>query len=139
MSSMTIRRIHKYAGLFFAPTILFFALTGVLQTFDLHKVRPGNQPSELMLRAAALHKDQTPSIRKKSAGPAKAGPSSKSEDGPSPAQLMLKAFVAAASLSLVLTTLLGVILALQAVRGRALAWIVLGFGIIAPTLVILAM
>jgi hypothetical protein len=32
---------HHYLGLFFAPTILFFAITGGLQMFGLHETARG--------------------------------------------------------------------------------------------------
>ena len=32
-----LRQIHLYLGVFTAPAILFFALSGVLQTFGLHE------------------------------------------------------------------------------------------------------
>ena len=56
-----VRRLHLYSGVLFAPAILFFALTGLIQVFDLHKARPaaGYRPAGLILRLAALHKDQT--------------------------------------------------------------------------------
>ena len=37
MDLVQLRRIHYYAGVFFAPTIIFFAFTGVLQVFKLHE------------------------------------------------------------------------------------------------------
>ena len=56
-----VRKLHLYSGVLFAPAILFFALTGLIQVFDLHKARPaaGYRPAGLILRLAALHKDQT--------------------------------------------------------------------------------
>jgi len=42
----TIRLWHWYAGVFFAPTIIFFAFSGVMQVFKLHeayRATPGAQ------------------------------------------------------------------------------------------------
>ena len=36
-----LRDLHNWLGVFFAPGILFFALSGVLQTFGLHESGPG--------------------------------------------------------------------------------------------------
>jgi hypothetical protein len=38
-SLQSIRLMHRYLGLFFAPTILFFAITAGLQMFGLHRDR----------------------------------------------------------------------------------------------------
>jgi hypothetical protein len=46
MNLVTLRLIHYYAGVFFAPTIIFFAFSGVLQVFKLHETyrdTPGAQ------------------------------------------------------------------------------------------------
>ena len=37
MDLVKLRLIHWYAGVFFAPTIIFFALSGVFQIFKLHE------------------------------------------------------------------------------------------------------
>ncbi len=36
-----IRQLHLYLGTFFAPSIIFFALTGAIQLFGLHEGHPG--------------------------------------------------------------------------------------------------
>jgi hypothetical protein len=41
-SLKSIRIMHRYLGLFFAPTILFFAITGGLQMFGLHEAARGS-------------------------------------------------------------------------------------------------
>ena len=46
MNLVTLRLVHYYAGVFFAPTIIFFALSGVFQVFKLHEAyreTPGAQ------------------------------------------------------------------------------------------------
>jgi hypothetical protein len=52
-----IRQLHRLAGLFFAPTILFFAGTGAIQTLRLHEGGPGRVPIWLA-DATSLHKHQ---------------------------------------------------------------------------------
>lgn len=56
-----IRQLHFYLGVFFAPSILFFALTGALQTFGLHE--KSNTPA-LVAELAQIHKNQTVSSRR---------------------------------------------------------------------------
>lgn len=55
------RQIHLYLGLFSAPAILFFALSGALQTFSLHQAKKGNdyKPANWIAVMAELHKNQT--------------------------------------------------------------------------------
>jgi len=133
------RRLHRLSGLFFAPTLLFFALTGVLQVFDLHKIRPGNAPSALVLKAASLHKNQTTHIRSRTATPAKAGADLKSPEETSLAHQALKAFAAIASAFLLLTTFLGATLALGSARDRLASALALVGGVLIPLFLVLAL
>jgi hypothetical protein len=41
-SLKSIRIMHRYLGMFFAPTILFFAITNGLQMFGLHGTARGS-------------------------------------------------------------------------------------------------
>ena len=56
-----VRLTHLYSGVFLAPAILFFALTGALQTFSLHETTNGSsyQPARWIVVLAQLHKKQT--------------------------------------------------------------------------------
>src|SRR5579862_8066073 len=60
------RQWHLYLGTFFAPSIIFFALTGALQLFGLHEGHPGEayQPPEWVQKLSSIHKDQTVSERR---------------------------------------------------------------------------
>jgi len=55
------REWHLYLGTLFAPSIIFFALTGALQLFGLHEGRPGGayQPPVWIQKLASIHKKQT--------------------------------------------------------------------------------
>lgn len=60
-----MRQIHFYLGMFFAPAIIFFALTGAVMTFELHESRPGKlyrAPVWLAL-PAQIHKKQSLDLR----------------------------------------------------------------------------
>ena len=54
------REWHLYLGTLFAPSILFFAMTGAMQLFGLHKGRPGaaHQPAVWIQKLASIHMDQ---------------------------------------------------------------------------------
>ena len=41
---MQIRAIHTYVGMLIAPTVLFFACTGILQIYSLHEAHGGYTP-----------------------------------------------------------------------------------------------
>lgn len=55
-----VRQLHLYLGVFFAPAILFFSLTGALQLFGLHEGHPGEayQPPKWISTLSSIHKDQ---------------------------------------------------------------------------------
>lgn len=55
------RTIHLYLGVFTAPALLFFAITGGLQTFSLHETTRGSSytPPAWLATVALLHKKQT--------------------------------------------------------------------------------
>ncbi|MGH8158028.1 MAG: PepSY domain-containing protein [Rhodanobacter sp.] len=55
------RSIHLYLGVFTAPMLLFFAITGGLQTFSLHETTRGSSyvPPAWLASMAQLHKKQT--------------------------------------------------------------------------------
>ncbi|MEJ0006719.1 MAG: hypothetical protein WDM77_10260 [Steroidobacteraceae bacterium] len=56
--TIRLRRWHAYMGLLIAPSVLFFALTGVLQIFNLHEAHGTYQPALLLEKLSAVHKDQ---------------------------------------------------------------------------------
>lgn len=55
------RLFHLYLGVFTAPALLFFAITGGLQTFSLHERARGSDytPPAWLATMAQLHKKQT--------------------------------------------------------------------------------
>ena len=54
-----VRLLHLCLAALFAPAILFFAVTGALQTFTLHKANATYAAPDWIVRAAAVHKRQT--------------------------------------------------------------------------------
>src|SRR5450756_799985 len=57
-SLKAIRSMHHFVGVFFAPTILFFAVTGGLQMFGLHETSRGSSyvPPAILVHLSQLHK-----------------------------------------------------------------------------------
>ena len=55
------RQLHLYLGTFFAPSIVFFALTGAVQLFGLHEGHRGEayEPPAWIAKLGSLHKNQT--------------------------------------------------------------------------------
>ena len=55
------RVVHLYLGVFTAPMLLFFAITGGLQSFSLHETTRGSSytPPAWLASMAQLHKKQT--------------------------------------------------------------------------------
>jgi hypothetical protein len=140
----SLRQWHHYLGVFFAPTIIFFAFTGALQTFSLHEAKGyGGRPAPSWIAwMASVHKDQAPP-REKHADATKpaltpaatARPSSGHADdrhadagGKRPSPLPLKIFVVLLAVSLILSTTIGAVIALnnRAMRTRSIALLVLG-------------
>jgi hypothetical protein len=71
---------HHYIGVFFAPAIRFFAITGSLQMFGLHETSRGSSyvPPAILVHLSQLHKKGTLYLP-----PRKAGPSAPAkDDGP---------------------------------------------------------
>jgi hypothetical protein len=103
-----IRRIHFYLGVFFAPIIILFALSGALQTFRLQESPKGSTyaPPGWIVKLADIHKDQRAAH----------------EPGRS-RSLPLQWFVVLMSVGLVITSLLGIYMALKNNRDK---WLVIG-------------
>ena len=149
-----LRRYHQYLGLFFAPWIILFSVSGALQTFRLNEAKGyGGPPPQWMVWLSAVHKDQGPPRTPRAEKPrtvaaavdehdhdhadehdhADAAPKAGqavavAQDSKRPNPLPLKIFVVLLSLSLIVSTLMGVVIALanRAVRRSSMVLLVLG-------------
>ena len=67
-----LRKVHLYLGIFTTPALLFFAITGALQTFSLHETTQGSnyKPPAWIASLAQLHKKQTTAVPPRRARPA---------------------------------------------------------------------
>jgi len=141
----TIRLRHRYMGLIFASAILFFAFSGAVQTFDLHKAnaRTGYTSPMWILNMAQIHKSQNMNVSKAKSKPRKAesdaadsapddAPVPKSAANPRHSALPMKWFVVIMSAGLILSTLLGIYMAFQYGGDRRLAWGALLAGTVMP-------
>ena len=129
-----VRLVHFYLGVFFAPLIIFFAFTGILQVFKLHesyRETAGSQ-GDWIAWFAQFHKEQAWIPPK--AAPAKAAPP-KAAPGKAPESLWAKPtkwLVALMGVALMATTLLGLYMAFNYPRRRRGCVIALTAGIVLP-------
>jgi hypothetical protein len=107
-----LRSIHLYLGCLFAPLLLFFAISGIWQTLGLH--------SPVMDRLSTIHTE----VRWKNPG---------GELG----SFALRMFVIVMAASFVLTTILGIVMAVKYGRSRRAAYYCLLFGVVVPCVLVL--
>ena len=142
-----LRQLHIYISVFVAPSLVFFALTGALQTFRI----PDQKTTPMLIqKLARVHKDDVfagKPERPKGANPgppaAKAPEHEPDHDhghdaGPKLATEVLKWFFAAVSVAIALTTLVGVWMALTYNRRKVVVWALLIAGMAAPALILAA-
>lgn len=139
-----IRKFHVYLGVFIAPSILMFAISGALQVFRLHEANPGYQPPALVEKLGRLHKDQVfavappkrarpPQAAGKPGGPARP----EAREPVNQAKLALQWFAIATGATLTVSTLLGLWMALAYNGRKGLMWLLLAAGVAAPVAMIL--
>jgi uncharacterized iron-regulated membrane protein len=119
---MTLRRWHTYVGIFIAPSVLFFAMTGIVQLFSLHEARDGYTPPPIIERLGRVHKDQVFSLgRHRPPPPAAARPAARpppekasgpKHDQPKVATYLLKWFFTIVALGLIASTGMGLYMSL---------------------------
>ena len=147
-----LRGTHNYVGVFLAPTILFFAITGGLQMFGLHETERGSsyQPPGWLMHLSQLHKKGTLYMAPKR--PALA-PAAKVEAprpealkplaapvvpaGPPHNPLPMKVFFALTALGLITSTLTGLVMAWKYARRKGIVAATLVAGVVVPLLLLL--
>jgi hypothetical protein len=129
---MTLRLVHYYAGVFFAPTIIFFALSGVFQVFKLHETyreTPGAQGGPIAWMSQ-VHKESA--LIPPKAAPAKAP----ARDGAAPAHAerssLFKWFAALMGISLIGASLAGLWIAFNYPKRRKPFFAALFAGLVIP-------
>ncbi len=158
------RLLHLYLGIFTAPALIFFSITGALQTFSLHETTRGSdyKPPKIIAELSQLHKKQTLVIpAKKPQPPAQAKPEgdNSAEDkhhadksaAPTPSTpkaaeappaktknlIPMKIFFLFVSVSLLTSTITGLYMSYKYIRNKRLVTACLAAGIILPVLLTL--
>src|SRR5262249_55408724 len=113
--------IHLYLGCFFAPILLFFIVTGCLQTFHLHESRKDGsyQASALVQAASEVHLNQRTGV-----------------DGwPMKSSKEFQLFVLLMSVGILTTTILGIVMAFKYTKPW-IVWSCLAAGIVIPIILL---
>jgi hypothetical protein len=146
-----LRRLHQYLGLFFAPALLLFSLSGALQTYRWQEPQGfGGRPPGWIVWMASVHKDQAqPRPPRAEGGPEGAapkavpagaiakGPAAKGPEKKGPGRRQaLMLFVGLFGLALFLSTLLGISIALANRAARRTNLLILAAGAIVPLLLL---
>ena len=126
-----LRRLHLYVGMVFAPAIIFFAFSGMIQTIGL---QDGPTPPAWIKVMANIHKKQVAfrPQRPKPAGPAMPRFPRAPEAAAPASTIPFKAFVLLLSLGLIASAVLGIVIALTNRATRRMSWIMLAVGLVLP-------
>ena len=115
-----IRRLHLYLGCFFAPLLLFYLATGWYQTLHPDRRKNPGEADDWIARFRSVHVDQIyPAERANAYSPT-----------------LFRALIVIMSLALILTLVLGIILAFRSLRNRWPVWLSLGLGILVPVVLL---
>ncbi|WP_394761213.1 hypothetical protein [Phenylobacterium sp.] len=138
-----IRQLHVYLSVFVAPSLLFFAATGALQTFRI----PDQKTAPMVIqKLARLHKDDVfaekpPRPKRAESHDAGKGSEAKSPEKPpeKPPEkrsvTAMKWFGVTVSIGMAITTLFGLWMALVYSRNKLLVWLLLMAGIATPMVI----
>ena len=121
MNIKALRNVHLYLGCFFAPLLLFFVISGCLQTFGLHRQMKNSsyRPPPVLQSLSEVHQWQRWG----------------STSTPAKPSLPFRWFMLAMSLGFIVTTILGILMAFQ--MGRAsIAVILIGLGSLIPAILL---
>ena len=134
--TLRLRKWHAYIGLLIAPSVLFFALTGALQIFNLHEAHGTYQPALVIEKLSAVHKDQVfaepHDHPPPNAGPAP-GPQAGADEDKLPAStLVLKWYFLVVGVGLAVSTLIGIWMGVTQLRSKAVALTLLIAGVLLP-------
>ncbi|HXI69797.1 MAG TPA: hypothetical protein VNN22_05495 [Verrucomicrobiae bacterium] len=106
-----LRSLHLYLGCVFAPLLLFFAISGIWQTLGIR--------SPLLRLMATIHT------------------SHELKSGGGLSSVSLKVFVLTMTVSFIVMTILGVVMAMKYGQSRRVVFYCLALGVILPLMLIL--
>jgi hypothetical protein len=115
---LRLRRLHLYLGVFFAPMLLFFIVTGWYQTAFQDRRKSVFEASAVMDRLRAVHADQTFPVASAN----------------SYSTMSFRWLVYIMSAALIATLVLGLVLAFRTMKRKSLVWLMLALGFIVPAL-----
>jgi hypothetical protein len=113
-----IRRIHLFLGCFFAPLLLFYVSTGWYQSVTLRRNKGVGEADDWPGRLRSVHVDQI----------------YPTESANAYSPWLFRALVVKMAIALIVTIVLGVILAFRSIRQRWMVWLSLGLGLLVPVL-----
>jgi hypothetical protein len=148
MISSTLRQWHAYVGMFIAPSVLFFSVTGAIQIFNLHEAHGSYHPAVLLEKLSAVHKDQVfekprehdaPDHDPPNAAAGSAGdlPGEDEDEKQSVSTYALKSFFAVVALGLIASTLMGIWMGTTQTRRKGLVWTLLVVGALVPVVLLI--
>lgn len=131
----TLRTIHFWLGTLFAPSLIFFAVSGAFQLYDLHEDGPG-----WIQTMAQVHKIQsldTPKRRPPRPTPPPEAPGARAQpERPRPPSIArsatAKLYFLLMAIALVVSSVLGLIMAFTYKRDRRILFGLLVIGTILP-------
>ncbi|MBL8620311.1 MAG: hypothetical protein JNK64_03380 [Myxococcales bacterium] len=147
-----VRRLHLWLSVFFAPSIVFFALSGLVLLNGWNEGEGGAKPSTVAVRLAQVHKSQSYALPPARVRPPEPPPGRQPDNlgvdraaarQPAPPRARphrsapLKAFFVLMTLALIATTGLGVAVAWSFRKERRLILATLGAGCLVPLVLLL--
>jgi hypothetical protein len=140
---ISVRQLHSYIGVFIAPSVLFFALTGAVQLFNLHEAHGNYRPPAIVEKLSSVHKDQVfafgdhhdqPPSEDDAGKPAGGAPppGAKDDDQDELSTSILKGFFLLVAACLTVSTALGLWMGLTQTRQKRLAWLLAIAGALIP-------
>ena len=139
-----VRQLHFWVAVFVAPSLMLFALTGMLQLFKLHEAEGSYRPLPVIEKLGQVHIHQTYALRPVRARPPEpAAPAAAAPARPEPeekvaplGETLVKWTFLLISAGMVVSSVLGVWMALSNTRQRRLTLVLLAAGTVLPVIVL---
>jgi hypothetical protein len=150
-SLKSIRIMHRYLGLFIAPTILFFTITVGLQMFSLHESARGSSyvPPSILVHLSQLHKNGTFYLPPRKVAPPNSAKSDEAkphgpkletpqptQSRPPPNSIPIKIFFAATALALAVSRCTGLVMGWKYAPRKSVVLFTLAAGVVIPAILV---